>query len=73
VVGALHPKAMPMISRTPEEIDVWRTAPAAKALTTQKRLPDGSLTIVARGKKEGGDAPGHDMPVSATRDGSDLS
>ena len=51
-VGTLHPKAMPVILRTPEEIDTWMTAPAAEALTLQKPLPDGSLKIVARGKKE---------------------
>jgi putative SOS response-associated peptidase YedK len=30
--GALHPKAMPVILRTPEEIEIWMTAPAAEAL-----------------------------------------
>jgi putative SOS response-associated peptidase YedK len=67
-VGALHPKAMPVILRTPEKIDTWMTAPAAEALTLQKPLPDGSLTIVARGKKEDGGAPSRDAPFSATRD-----
>jgi putative SOS response-associated peptidase YedK len=53
-VGALHPKAMPVILRTPEEIDVWMTAPAVEALTLQKALPDNSLRIVARGAKQDG-------------------
>lgn len=51
-VGAIHPKAMPVILRTPEEADIWMTAPAAEALTLQRSLPDGALQIVAQGAKE---------------------
>jgi putative SOS response-associated peptidase YedK len=43
---------MPVILRTPEEIDTWMTAPAAEALALQKPLPDYALKIVACGKKE---------------------
>ena len=50
-VGAIHPKAMPVILRTSEEVDQWLSAPPAEALTLQRPLPDGSLTIVARGAK----------------------
>ena len=32
VVGPIHPKAMPVILTTPEECDVWMSAPAAEAL-----------------------------------------
>jgi putative SOS response-associated peptidase YedK len=53
-VGALHPKAMPVVLRTVEEIDLWLTAPAPEALALQKPLPDGTLTIVARGLKQDG-------------------
>src|SRR5260221_5214256 len=31
-VGAIHPKAMPVILTTQEEIDLWLTAPAEEAL-----------------------------------------
>jgi hypothetical protein len=51
-VGALHPKAMPVILTTAKEVDLWMTAPAAEALTLQRPLPDGTLRIVARGTKE---------------------
>jgi putative SOS response-associated peptidase YedK len=51
VVGAIHPKAMPVILRTAEEMDVWMTAPVAEALKLQRPLPDGVLRIVATGTK----------------------
>jgi putative SOS response-associated peptidase YedK len=51
-VGALHPKAMPVILRTRDEVDLWLTAPTPEALTLQRPLTDGSLVIVARGTKE---------------------
>jgi putative SOS response-associated peptidase YedK len=53
-VKAIHPKAMPVILRTAEEIDHWLTAPTAEALKLQRPLPDGSLIVVARGQKSDG-------------------
>ena len=50
-VAPIHPKAMPVILTTPEEIERWMTAPPADALTLQRPLPDGELRIVARGAK----------------------
>lgn len=50
-VGAIHPKAMPVILTTPEEIETWMTAPTEEALKLQRPLQDGSLRIVARGLK----------------------
>ena len=50
-VAPVHPKAMPVILTTPEEIERWMTAPPADALTLQRPLPDGELRIVARGAK----------------------
>jgi putative SOS response-associated peptidase YedK len=51
VVGAVHPKAMPVILTTSEEIDTWILAPPEKALKLQRPLPDDALMIVARGEK----------------------
>lgn len=51
-VGAIHPKAMPVILTKWDEIDLWLRAPAAEALCLQQPLPDGALKIVARGAKK---------------------
>lgn len=51
-VKAIHPKAMPVILRTAEELETWLTAPWEEAAAMQKPLPDGELQIVARGKKK---------------------
>jgi putative SOS response-associated peptidase YedK len=57
VVAPIHPKAMPVILTTPDEIDTWLTAPTEVALQLQRPLPDDTLQIVARGerKDEAGD------------------
>jgi putative SOS response-associated peptidase YedK len=53
-VGAIHPKAMPVIFTKQDQIEAWLTGPIDEALTMQRPLPDGALTIVARGEKEDG-------------------
>jgi putative SOS response-associated peptidase YedK len=54
VVGAVHPKAMPVILTTATEIEQWMTAPAEEALKLQRPLQDGVLKVVARGEREDG-------------------
>ncbi|WP_245508624.1 SOS response-associated peptidase family protein [Bradyrhizobium zhanjiangense] len=51
-VSAIHPKAMPVILTTPDEVESWMTAPPDEALKLQRPLPDGTLHVVARGVKE---------------------
>lgn len=55
VVAPIHPKAMPVILTTSEEIEIWMRAPAEEALELQHPLAAGTLKIVARGKKRDGD------------------
>jgi putative SOS response-associated peptidase YedK len=52
VIGAIHPKTMPVILSTEAEIEQWMTAPADQALKLQRPLPDGTLKIVMTGKRE---------------------
>jgi putative SOS response-associated peptidase YedK len=58
-VAPAHPKAMPVLLRTVDEIDRWLTAPSEEALELQTPLPDGTLEIVAVGRRE--DGPGSSL------------
>jgi putative SOS response-associated peptidase YedK len=51
-VGAVHPKAMPVILTSEAEIETRMTAPAEQALKLQRPLPDGALKIVATGERK---------------------
>jgi putative SOS response-associated peptidase YedK len=53
-VGAIHPKAMPVILTQSDEIETWLTAPTKDALQLQRPLPGGALKIVARGERHDG-------------------
>lgn len=46
VVGAIHPKAMPVILTTEEQRETWLKAPWEQARRLQRPLPNGELQIV---------------------------
>jgi putative SOS response-associated peptidase YedK len=51
-VRAVHEKAMPVILRTADEIDLWMNAPISEAIVLQRPLPDDTLMIVGKGRQE---------------------
>ncbi|SFA74333.1 Putative SOS response-associated peptidase YedK [Poseidonocella pacifica] len=51
-VGAVHPKAMPVILTSAEDVDLWLNAPWPDAAVLQRPLDDDALCIVARGGRE---------------------
>lgn len=51
-VGEIHPKAMPVILTSSQDVETWLQADTADALALQRPLPDGSLRIVARGERQ---------------------
>ncbi|WP_035442339.1 SOS response-associated peptidase [Asticcacaulis sp. YBE204] len=53
-VKAIHPKAMPVILRSEEERELWMTGTWEEVQHLQRPLPDGSLTVVATGRRKDG-------------------
>jgi putative SOS response-associated peptidase YedK len=53
-VSQYHPKTMPVILTTQDEIDTWMDAPTPIALQLQRPLPHDVLMVVARGSKQDG-------------------
>lgn len=51
-VKAVHEKAMPVILRTDDELDLWMNAPISEALSLRRPLPEGAVRIVRSGVRE---------------------
>ena len=52
IVAPIHPKAMPVILTSPDEVELWLEEEMPKALKLQRPSPDAALKIVAKGEKE---------------------
>jgi putative SOS response-associated peptidase YedK len=66
IVAPIHPKAMPVILSTADEIEAWMTAPSSTALKLQRTFHSDTFRIVARGQKEDGAPAGADeLPFHA--------
>ncbi|UZO92347.1 Hypothetical protein RMP42_02621b [Roseomonas mucosa] len=50
-MGDIHPKAMPVLLTTPDEMDTWLEAPQGIARELQRPLPDDDMLIVAKGNR----------------------
>ena len=48
VVAPIHPKAMPVILTTPDQVETWLSAPWEEAKTLQRPLPDDLLQVVTK-------------------------
>jgi putative SOS response-associated peptidase YedK len=46
VVKPIHPKAMPVVLTSKDEVEAWLTAPWEEAKSLQRPLPDGMLQVV---------------------------
>ena len=52
VVGPIHPRAMPVLLTTADEMDTWLEAPWETARELQRPLPNGEMVIVAKGNRK---------------------
>ena len=54
IVAPIHPKAMPVMLTTPDEVHLWLMADPLKPLELQRPRPDDALRIVEKGERVDG-------------------
>ena len=52
VVAPVHEKAMPVLLLNEDDRETWLNAPMNAALALQRPAPDGTLKVVATGRKD---------------------
>lgn len=63
VIRQANPDSMPVILRTPDEVETWLTAPWEVARALQRPLPDGVLQVVSVGPKEDPPEPVYELSL----------
>ncbi len=66
IVGPIHYKAMPVVLRPGDEVEIWLSAPWEEAKHLQRPLPDAELTVLTMCRQDSLRARSSMKPASNT-------